>query len=678
MGFNIATARLATVTKVWSTRKSDQEWFGLEIDFEKLTRQRHFLTPMLTRPKANPLESGTEISVEQLKLEQREWFSRPANRSNLKRNLGLVYAAMLRPNGVPVTFRLMLNRTQVQGRHHCVWDEDGAQGRGVETSRFGFVRAFQPVDQRLPDRPFCTACWQWLQAGGTECPACESQDNVVDRQRRVHGWLGLQRYLNRTDFGIDFVRHGRKLEFGNKDLFVWANDDSPESEYPIDDPRNRGRIVGEIHLDHCRVTYMKDRFDRSDPAWEDMLRIIRGDGPLRPDIARGRGFDQNISPLFLLFQAFRRSSPKPKVAGAWAKLLVVPDNERAEAMAKHHHAGESAYQSDTKWWELVEEADRQLLNAAHGAGADDDEGGLEGFPSGEDEGAGEAAGPEDGEPERPEPVGSPIPSLTQEYLEERTNQIWDVHAFEVDSSHPTLADGYRPWALRATVAGVQKFFVDTDSEVFQSATLTPLDALLAELAWWAMDFQRGQSEEATFAGILTSLRIRYARGSALDPVALSGEANLTLGAIGRGLARTVEPEDARSLFNEFGPTEQAAILQRMATRNVRHPQQLIDNGRFLEYAPRKTLLRFIEAHPDLFFDGRYWDDAYTSLDFGQQAATEEAQSQVLWHYISLLTDAVWLADQEPDDLAEASRERLLRASLALDLLAPGPQAQIET
>ena len=54
MGFNIATARLGTVTTVWTTRKGDPEWVGLQIDFERLLQQRHFRTPMLTRPEARP------------------------------------------------------------------------------------------------------------------------------------------------------------------------------------------------------------------------------------------------------------------------------------------------------------------------------------------------------------------------------------------------------------------------------------------------------------------------------------------------------------------------------------------------------------------------------------------------------------------------------------------------
>ena len=45
MGFNIATARLGSVTEVWTTRKGEPEWHGLTIDFDELRRQRHFRTP---------------------------------------------------------------------------------------------------------------------------------------------------------------------------------------------------------------------------------------------------------------------------------------------------------------------------------------------------------------------------------------------------------------------------------------------------------------------------------------------------------------------------------------------------------------------------------------------------------------------------------------------------------
>jgi hypothetical protein len=61
----------------------------------------------------------------------------------------------------------------------------------------------------------------------SDCATCGRGDAVIQRERRVRGWIGIQRYLHAQEFGLDFVRHGRKIEIGNKDLFYWS-DDVPE------------------------------------------------------------------------------------------------------------------------------------------------------------------------------------------------------------------------------------------------------------------------------------------------------------------------------------------------------------------------------------------------------------------------------------------------------------------
>ena len=211
MGFNIATARLGSVTQVWTTRRGDTEWCGLEIDFDKLVQQHELRTPRLTHPKANALEQGTELTIERLKPEQRQWLGKTANRSRLVREFESMYAAMLRPNGVPISFRLLLNGTALRGRSHCIWGGEGNPVREVLTARFGTVSAYQSLNVELPTRSFCVKCWQWLPSDATTCPACDSADNVVARQRRVYGWVGLQRYVSNVDYGIDFIRNGRKM-----------------------------------------------------------------------------------------------------------------------------------------------------------------------------------------------------------------------------------------------------------------------------------------------------------------------------------------------------------------------------------------------------------------------------------------------------------------------------------
>jgi histidine kinase/DNA gyrase B/HSP90-like ATPase len=662
MGFNIATARLGTRTKVWTTRAADAEWCGLEIDFETLIRQRHFRTPKLSRPKQDSSDHGTEVTVENLKVEQRQWFAKAANRTKTARDLGRSYSAMLRPVGVPTHFALNLNGVAVPRRDLCTWSID----RFTERPGLGPVHAVQAIDFRLAPRKYCKRCWQWLAASETICPGCGRDDEVVERERRVHGWIGLQRYLSVTDYGLDFLRHGRKIEMDNRDLFSWASGPGEvEPEYPIDDPRNRGRIVGEIHIDHCRVTYMKDRFDRNDPAWAEMLVVVRGDGPLQPDKARELGSPENTSPLYRLFQAYRRSTPKPKVAGSYAKLLVIPDNDRAQEMARKFYDGEAAYQDDGKWWELVEAADRALLTPPSA------------LPS--SAGGSLVLTPTQLTSGEPQPAAAPstiaapvsrkpLPTLTREYREEITNMRFDVHAFDCELSDPGLRNA--PWAMRSTPSGVREFLVNTTDDVFKSATMTPLDALLGEIAWQVMDFQRGLGTTASFASVVAGLREHYAGALKLDPIELNAAARQTMSSIAKSIAGRLSEEDAWALFREMPVSEQDGIHARMATRSVKDPDRAVAEGHFLEFASSSALRRFFEAHPEFFFDGHYWDEPFRDTYYQTPAAVEEARGRLVAYFSGLISDAIWLADQDPDDLAPVSRDRLLRAALALDLLEP--------
>ena len=667
MGFNIATARLGTVTTVWTATRDDAEWHGLQIDFVELARQRHYRTAHLTRPKVDSTEHGTEVTITQLKPEQRAWLSKPANRSRIRQRLSEGYSAMLRADGKPIHFELAINDRPLVSKEHCTWSGE----REVIGPRGQSVPAMIVVDRELPARPYCTACWQWLSgpSEGATCPACGSADSVISRERRVHGWIGLQRYLSTSSFGIDFIRNGRKIEIGNKDLFDWSDDGGVEREYPIDDPRNRGRFVGEIHLDHCRVTYMKDRFERTDPAWGEMTRIVRGDGPLRPNKAAEAGFGPNESPLYRLYQGFRRSTPHKsgEVAGQWGRVLVVQDNNRAEEMARLFEKGEPAYQPDDEWWKLVEEVDNKLLTP------DDDETSeenLSGFATEESEDSSSAESTAEPETE-PAPPRHAIASLTRQYHHEATGQRWDVRAFRVDPADPELLPEGAPWRLRRSASGEHEFLVDPGHQVFKSATMTDLDALLSQLAWSASDFVRGQQDAPPFAVILADLRQRYAGILELDAIDIKAQAESVIGQIARAWSRGIDAEDCQTLFTEdLTAAQQEGIYGVMAARSVVNPSAAVLEGRFLEYAAPNVVLAFVEAHPELFLDGRCWEEPYATISYPTEAAADEARQRVRRHYVTLLSDAVWLAEQESDDLAVTSRERLLRASLAVDLLAP--------
>jgi hypothetical protein len=156
----------------------------------------------------------------------------------------------------------------------------------------------------------------------------------------------------------------------------------------------------------------------------------------------------------------------------------------------------------------------------------------------------------------------------------------------------------------------------------------------------------------------------------LDAVELGNQARQVLLDIAGTLRNNIDATDALAVFNDLPSSDQDAIFQKMATRAAGNPQGVISEGRFLEYASARVVSDFFSSHPELFLDGKCWDDAYATLDYGRPFATEAAQAQVVRHFESLLADAVWLADQDASDLAGTLRPRLLRAQLAIELLAP--------
>jgi hypothetical protein len=548
----------------------------------------------------------------------------------------------------------------------------------------GTIEAFQEFDYPLAARDFCVQCWNWLGMGQKICPQCQSDGKIVNRTRRVHGWIGLQRFLDTSDYGLDFLRNGRKIEIGNKELFSWYDEASDNYilEYPIDDPRNRGRFVGEIHIDHCRVPYTKDRFVREDAAWGEMIELIRGLGPLQPDKAKERGFSGNISPLYKLFQAYRRSSPHNKKAGGWRKLLVVEDNDLAGTLAKRFENGDAEYQSDAKWWELAKQADEKVLTGANPAGGGSASAGTPsggGGPLGGDSGSGGvplgggngiASGTnasDEGKVAPPPRV--PLPDLSQLYVEDSTGQRFDVKAFAVDAADPGFAAAL-PWAIWKTTAGPWEFLVRADHPIFSSVTMTMLDALLMQLAWQAADFTREHGLGAGFAQILAGLRIRYAKRYEIDPSTLSREAERQLEEAAKSIVGRVDATLARKFFDHLGPANDQ-ILIAMAKRGVAAPQSAIEDGRFLQYSSPTVIRDFVIEHIELFLDGNYWDEPFAALDFGSPAATQVAKANTLSFYSSLLTDAVWLAENGETELGDASRERLLRASASIQILSMG-------
>lgn len=87
MGFNIATARLGTVTEVKTTREGDPDWLVAEIDFRRMQREKSFVVPLRREPKADRSLHGTEVTVRRLKQEICDRLRRSATASQIRERL---------------------------------------------------------------------------------------------------------------------------------------------------------------------------------------------------------------------------------------------------------------------------------------------------------------------------------------------------------------------------------------------------------------------------------------------------------------------------------------------------------------------------------------------------------------------------------------------------------------
>ncbi|MFC9818572.1 ATP-binding protein [Streptomyces erythrochromogenes] len=363
MGFNIATANLGSITEVRTTRAGDENWLIAEINFPEMQQNKSFTVPLRQEPKDDPTVHGTEITVSKLRSDKRSALRRSQVASTIREQLGRVYSYLLRDkNAVPELpqtslagrgFRLYVNGTAVKPRLPCIW----SSSRTV-TYQGSQVKAVKYIDHDLTPAWACQDCGHWHRVSPEECIECGSE-NLDLRERKIVGWVGIQRYLHLSDFGVDFLRNGRKILVADRDIFSWEHPDTGESivEYPIEFGSTQGgRIVGEIHLDHVPVTYQKNDFKRESRDWITAIQHIRGEGPLQPRKAKSLRFDANTSAIGELFNAFRRNDPGTKclIPGEGGKPL----HDKAREWASFFRKGLPEYATDEKWFEAAQKADR--------------------------------------------------------------------------------------------------------------------------------------------------------------------------------------------------------------------------------------------------------------------------------------------------------------------------------
>lgn len=620
MGFNISTARLGDETIFISATKDSLEWTGIKINFAELIKGESFSAPVVTFPKASPNESGTRVIVKQLKEGVFRDIGKKA--STIRKRLEVIYSHIIARESV----ELYLQGKRLRAHPHCVWGETRYVIR-----RAGKVQALQRIDRDLGETWFDSPRNRYLPAGeAAEMDVISARDRklpqgVVKRSRRLKGWLGIQRFSDTSDFGIDFIRNGRKILVGEKGLFGFENPDTGAFilEYPVElGSTVGGRIVGEIHVDYLIPTYQKNGFDTTDIAWRLTLDALRGAGPILPKRRKLLGYDHdNVSPLGLLINAYRRVDPG-------TKNLALSSSVSREFRRKFLQ-DDPEYIPDDKWYRAAQEADKERgapkPPADPGVTPTDD-------PRGYDP---PSAGGVVGEPPTtgPSPTVQPpllattgldelirqserMESLCGNYSYTNKTPAMAVTARKVSNTQIKISGGRKPFAMFQDGIEID-FIYDDTHHLLAEYPITPKQLLLQALAEKFSTRDPGVTLHDAFIGLvenhladerINSESLRERAQAILTrileslPILLGSRIGHTLEVI-----REVESEEESLAAN---------LLEESPDLFNSYQSCGSDANEALVYISTDTLIRLVDKMPEEFLDGKMFTPPYAGITLG--------------------------------------------------------------
>ena len=361
MGFNISTGKFGLKTTLITVPTGRPKAVSVVIDLESIRKSKSYLVmPKLITPPSG-FTRGTIVEIS-------DWWANGTPNADfckklvqygmptVRREIGRRYATILR-RSEKGAISIYVNGEICKPFEHCIWSET----RFVTHRSLGQIHAQIRFDQVIGQHVRCTQCTAIVQEGKRECPGCGASGGLRSIQERVTGWLGIQRFDSTSEYGVDLVRKGRTIRIGEKAAFFEFTDELKRiiRDYPIDS--QYGRIVGEIHMDHVPVDFLKQDFQRSSPEWQRALEFIRGNTSLQPEQPNA---SLNKSPLFKLYQGYRRV----RYFGKQHMYMGYYDSTERKAkrisrdIEKDYYEKflnrEPGYFDDEKWWELVESADR--------------------------------------------------------------------------------------------------------------------------------------------------------------------------------------------------------------------------------------------------------------------------------------------------------------------------------
>lgn len=683
VGFNIATARLGEETMIISTRRGDADWVGVKIDFQRMISSGRFDAPIMRVPKTDPNEHGTKITIGRLKSGILNELS--TKEAEIRRQLEVVYSHLLSEKDISITVK----NKQLRGKTHCVWSES----RYVVYNNQN-VPARINIDRVLGSALFDISKNRYLTSeeadeyrAAREEGAPVSED-IVEREKRLTGWLGIQRYADPNDFGIDFIRNGRKILISDKTLFQYENPFTLQKnlQYPLELGTSiGGRIVGEINVDYLIPTYQKNDFDRTDDSWRQTVELLCGTGPFLPKSRKSLGFSEpNLSPLCLLVNAYRR-------VDKGTKCLFAP-NDLAKQYAAEFRRGVRDYIDDTKWWKAAQEEDQKSHTGGTrstavntGDAPSDDIGNYLGgddttspatditseAPSSDSQGA---------TTEQPTELSvletstmddllqrsTPVQQLTgKTYRFGRGNPL-NVRAYELTRGEIKYKGERRACFFQSS--GLDCDFVyDPIHPLLSQYPITPQMLLLLYLA----EKLKARDALPDIVAVYTDLVSTTMEDARIDRQALQDRANGVFELLRDKLynaLKEVSKEVLDCVHESSGEVEETVnnIIQLSPALLAPFQNKNIVGYDAIEYVPPKTLYRLVDRFPEYLFDGKALSTPYLAINLPDENATKRAREDSKDRILSYIKDALRVISGYTT--GRVQKNELTRASLSVDFL----------
>lgn len=719
MGFNIATGKIGTRTRFLTIHRdrTSEPAVQIVVDLPTMERMGHYNVPVERVAAPEGFGHGTLIEVSgwwPAGNPNRDFVSKLAtiSKPKLREEIGRRYASLLRRGEV----RILINEQPCEPFEHCVWSSE----RSVERQSWGRIPARFDFDQVVGSQTRCGKCYSLLESD-SDCAACGPGTARRTIEERIKGWVGIQRYDDAEHFGIDLIRNGRAIRVLEKEAFFSFTDELGRriTDYPIDGPH--GRIVGEIHLDHVPVDFMKQDFQRSSREWDAAMRFLRGDSSLQP---KQPGAEGNTSYVFKLYQGYRRVRKVGKrdlYPGRWDPAEgsgVRISRELEREMLKKFRDKVPGFFDDSEWWSLVEAADeaplRGMRHCVCGAQVlDSDEScavcgtvliGKKCIACSQQlpisaqscSSCGTSQVPEVIEPWTCEvcaarnpadelacrncsaPSGTKNP-LRQDNLDENSEVEEDL---SIAGLTVQLADGSHspPFDLQAkrlrnplaTPAGITlplfcvstsaqlTLYFDPSHEAFTAHGLDLHTAIAFEAGRRIYDDRLALVSSSRGTHSIPKLASQVIRklGASSAEVDLTGEIRSFFQELGESL-NAANPTFIESVAAEMDElTEQQVVTAfRASGRSLSEYPLLVSDGSLVAFMPPSFLVQLFRDYPEKFFDGRVFAEQFHSLASISDATASVVRTEAVRVFASCLDDCAQYLTLQRNSKALASRAR---------------------